>query len=704
MGIKKLIPEAFLLLAVSLGLCQSNWTGSLSFEFSFFLSIAIFLIVLPAGMIRFRSKLSLREKYTELRDYFVLLAIPLATVFLYSLKYGICDLAYGLSFFLLLPMITMIFSVGCALFATSQDISRTRQWLVALAPALIFSALTIRDLYVDPQISFYHPITYFPGPFYDEWIPMFTSLVTYRIWIILLSVWLILKSSIDEKKWRLLGVILVPLLFRGDLGWHYSHEKIQHQLGSHMETKHTKIHFSGLNVVSMSNFPKSMDFYVEEISKKLNLEPPVEKIQVYIYRSSSQKKMLTGTDNTLVGNPMQRSLHLLQTDVTDTILVHEFTHVVAAPLGMPVLKISPRIGLLEGLATAMQTSQMNLSPHEWAKAMMDEKRLPDLTKSLGVVSFWKDNPTRVYLACGSFVQWLIETQGIEKFKNVYRGDDFETVYQKTLSILLSEWQVFLSTIKVDQSSKDMVIHFLSRQPFYKAKCVHEVANWNMKFKKCKKRKANCTYFINKACEIDPNNPELQLRRARYLFKSGQLSNMDTTLIPLPNSKNSKFQNNYIQLFNDDLHQIYDSNHAYDLSHYEHLSFDFENTIMARIYISKHSTEVLEGILLEDYVPEINLTWPKDTYYSQTMLYFSQLARNQGEFENASVFLQKINPRLENREFQIAYWEEFAAANEGVSKYQDAIDSHKKVLELKPNDGAKAFTNLQIQRLEYLLKN
>lgn len=701
---KKRIPEAILLLIVSLLLCQFKWTGTLSFEFSLFLSIAIFILILPAAMMRFRSEFSLREKYIELRNYFVLLGIPLATVLLYALKYGICDLSFGLSWFLLLPTVTLIYSVACALYATSFKIPRWRQWLLAFAPTLVFSILTVRDLYVDPQISFYHPISYFPGPLYDEWIPLFSSLVTYRVWIILLSAWLLCKSSIDEQKWRFLGFILLPLLFRGDLGWHYSHKKVQKQLGSHMTTKYMDLHFSGLNVISMSNFSKSLDFYVEEITDKLHLPPPTERIRVYIYRNAFQKKMLTGTDDTFVGNPMQYSLHLLPTDISDTILVHEFAHVVAAPLGIPILKVSPKVGLLEGLATAMQTSQMNLSPHEWTKAMMDENRFPNLADSLGMLSFWKDNPTRVYLASGSFVQWLIETQGIEKFKKVYRGATFDSTYQTSLLQLLDQWKKFLSTIQVDQSSRDMVVYFLSKKPFYKKKCVHEVAEWEMKFTRCNKKEADCTSYITQACKIDPDNPSLRLRRARYLFRSGQMTNIDATLLPLPSPENSRMQNNFIQLFNDDIHQIYDPNHVYELSRYEHLSFDFTNTIMARLYISKHSMETLRGILLGDYVPDITLTWPKDALYNQTMLYFAKLSSNAEEYGKALHFLELIDLKPENKEFNIAYWEKLAEINEGIGKYKDAVAAYAKVIALKPNEGSKGFINLQMKRLEYLQKN
>lgn len=704
MGIKKRIPEIFLLLTVSLLLCQFAWTGSFSFEFSFLMSTFIFIIFLPSAMFRLSAQHSFKEKLIELKNYFVLLGIPLLIVLLYGTKYGICNFGIGLSWFMLLPAVTTIYSVGCAFFAKSFKVSKFWQWLLALAPTILFSILTLIDLYFDPQISFYHPVLgYFPGPLYDEWIPLFGSLIAYRVWLILFSIWILSKSSVKKKYWIMMGVILLPLLFRGNLGWHYSHSHIQKLLHGHITTQYADIYFSNLQTKSMNHFSRSIDFYVEDISKKLKIPPPTQRIRIYIYNDSFQKKLLTGTGNTFVGNPMQKALHILPTDISDTILVHELSHVVASPLGIPFLKISPKIGLLEGLATSFQLSQMDLSPHEWAKAMLDIKQLPDLNHSLNAISFWKDNPTRVYLASGSFVQWLIETQGIEKFKHVYRGETFKKNYFQTLPLLLDAWKKFLSTIHIDQSSQELVSYFLSKKPFYQKKCVHEVARWEIKFDQCMKNKKKCDSYIYQACQLDPNNPSLRLQRARYLFKTEPFLPMDTTMIPLPSPENPRVQNNLIQLFNDDMHQIQDAHHQYDLSQYQHPSFDFSNSIMARIYLSKHSQEVLRGILLGSYVPDLHLTWPKDVFYNQTMFYFSRLSSNRGESEKSLSFLQKINLQEETSEFKTAYLEQLALSYEAVGKYKDAGIAYQKITELSTSEGKKAFAQLQIDRLQYLLK-
>jgi hypothetical protein len=42
---KKLIPEIFFVTVASLLLCQFKWTGSFSYEFSFFIGLAMFVII-----------------------------------------------------------------------------------------------------------------------------------------------------------------------------------------------------------------------------------------------------------------------------------------------------------------------------------------------------------------------------------------------------------------------------------------------------------------------------------------------------------------------------------------------------------------------------------------------------------------------------------------------------------------------------------
>ena len=704
---KKYLPEIIAVTLVSFLLCQSPWTGTFSFEFSFFLSILIFPIVFFSSMKRTkRPAFEIERKIKWIGNYLLLLIIPLAMVLAYSFKYGICKFGSGLVWFILLPVITVIFTVSCAFFARSYKNLHWMRYFLALFPFFAFTLLTVRDMYIDPTLSFYHPVIgYFPGPLYDEWIPKFLPLFTYRFWILLFSFWLILRGNISENKWRLYAVVLLPIFLRNDLGWHHSHQWIQDHLPGKVQSRYTEIFYSGDKssedkTSEMKELGKSLDFYVDMISEKLKLKPE-QKIRVYIYENAFQKKRWTGTGNTFIGNPMQHTLQILPTDPSDPILVHELSHVVSAPIGMSILHISPKIGLLEGLATSFQASQMGLSLNEWSKAMLDSNKLPNLENTLSAVSFWKENPTRVYLASGAFVQWIIETYGMDDFKKVYRGDSFDKTYQKSLTDLLEEWKTSLSTIQVSDTSADLANYFLNQKPFYQKKCVHEIAELEVKFSSCKE---NCIKYLDRACELDPNDSDLRFKRMRHLFKSDIHASFDSTMIPLPAADNTSTQNNMIQLLNDDIHHVQDPNFEYRTKTYQYPNFDLLNTVVTRIYLSKHSPEVLEGILLGTYVPDQNLTLPKSDYYNHAMLYFAKLSARANQHEKSLAFLEMADVQKEDKDFEIGYWELKADASESLRQYDDAIRAYKKIERLARAEGKKEFSKLQVKRLTYLSLN
>ena len=89
---------------------------------------------------------------------------------------------------------------------------------------------------------------------------------------------------------------------------------------------------------------------------------------------------------------MQGRVHLLDPDPRSSVLTHELPHVVAAPLGIPGLGLTLRVGLMEGLATAVERYRGDLSIHEWARAL--QKSMLDLMDR----QYMKDDATGKIIA------------------------------------------------------------------------------------------------------------------------------------------------------------------------------------------------------------------------------------------------------------------------------------------------------------------
>lgn len=55
----------------------------------------------------------------------------------------------------------------------------------------------------------------------------------------------------------------------------------------------------------------------------------------------------------------------------------------------------------------------------------------------------------IYLQAGSFVRFLVETQGLEKFMSLYEGQGYVAVYGRELGALEKEWLEFLKSLRVE---------------------------------------------------------------------------------------------------------------------------------------------------------------------------------------------------------------------------------------------------------------
>ena len=163
------------------------------------------------------------------------------------------------------------------------------------------------------------------------------------------------------------------------------------------------------------------------------------------------RKRLIGAGETTIANPIHREIHLVYDSFPNPVLKHELTHVMSSEFGMRILKISPKVGLLEGLAVAADWGVANgLTPHQWSESMFKAGTAPDVSDMVGF-GFWYAPPKKSYTLMGSFCRYLIDTYGIEKFKTVYRTGDF-SVYGKSLDELISGWKAFLSTVPIPENA------------------------------------------------------------------------------------------------------------------------------------------------------------------------------------------------------------------------------------------------------------
>ncbi|MGC9520282.1 MAG: LysM peptidoglycan-binding domain-containing protein [Anaerolineae bacterium] len=122
---------------------------------------------------------------------------------------------------------------------------------------------------------------------------------------------------------------------------------------------------------------------------------------------------------------------------------HEMTHLFAWNVfGRPVsAMLSEGVAVYAGM-TAIEDSE-HLSPQIFCRAYADADTLPSVSSSLAFDGKFEDLPN--YYAAGCFVQYLIETYGVESFSELYPTGNYLAIYGKSLSALESEWKGDLLT-------------------------------------------------------------------------------------------------------------------------------------------------------------------------------------------------------------------------------------------------------------------
>ncbi|OGE23773.1 MAG: hypothetical protein A3J42_07100 [Candidatus Dadabacteria bacterium RIFCSPHIGHO2_12_FULL_53_21] len=488
-----LIPLALTAL-ISIALLFVPLAGALGFEYSavmgFVLSfVSVFVSAeLIAGDNKSHSagkRISDRVSSILLVNFFFLAVVYLIGL-LGSLLKGDCFIREGTVFFLLIPVVSVFFSSSLGLL--TGYVMRRRGFIAGALMLIGIFAYSLLELYREPSLFVYNPLYgFFPGPIYDEAIPVTDSLLVYRLvtalWGILFLALLHLANGLSYRRvgaWDFLKLIAIGAAlvtaysYENELGISYDREYITEKiLPASIETDNFVIYYdpSSPEAKHIELIAGDHEWRYEELSEFLGLDTQV-KIRSYIYPDTETRKRVVGAGDTTIANPIHREIHLVYGAFPDPILKHELTHVMAGDFGTKVLRMSPEVGLLEGLAVAADWGGDGYDPHQWSKAIIRNGMAPDIGDITGF-GFWYAPPGLSYTLMGSFTRYLIDTYGIEKFKTVYRTGDF-SIYGKDLPGLAADWKKFLEGVDTPGDINELAKARFGAPSIFTASCPRRV--------------------------------------------------------------------------------------------------------------------------------------------------------------------------------------------------------------------------------------
>ncbi len=224
-----------------------------------------------------------------------------------------------------------------------------------------------------------------------------------------------------------------------------------------------------------------MLYRFETLSRALGVVPG-EPVDVYLYPDPDTKAALIGSRETSVVPVWLASpqVHMLADQVGQS-LGHEMVHVLAREFGMPVVRASPAIGLVEGLAVALEPPdglpdatalvRAGLELPEGQGGVADPAQAVQATMSL---RFWGAPAGVAYTVNGAFSRWLLDRFGAERFQVAYRTGRFEPAFGRSLASLSRQWATEVAAMPLDPEAVAVARWRFSRPSLFQVRCPHWV--------------------------------------------------------------------------------------------------------------------------------------------------------------------------------------------------------------------------------------
>ncbi|HEX28929.1 TPA: hypothetical protein ENG04_02470 [Candidatus Poribacteria bacterium] len=495
------------------------------------------------------------------------LFLPLMIALIRSIFVGICDFKEGIAFYLLIPGVSMIYGVCVGTFFGLLAGSQLRGYLMFLGYILFTFIWAGYLLIFQPQTFVYSSsFGFFPGPIYDEKVSITGTLIVARIIALVisglfftLSLNLLDPDNMGFDFGRLLGgssdlrvvidriwlafftlAYLILFLLGPQLGVRSSRSFIRKELGGVYETEHFRIYYpKGTKAErEIELIARDHEFRYYQLSRYLKVKSR-RKMGSYIYPSPDVKKRLMGARYTSIEDPIGYEMHLNYSDFPHPVLKHEMAHLLSANFH-PIFKMSIRIGLHEGLAVAAAWDGKRLTPHQWAKAMEILGVLPPMKRLMGAVGFWTESASRAYMAAGSFVRFLIDRYGIDRFKIAFPTGNFKKAYGKKMDELAREWLGFLKGVELSEDDLSYARNALLRPSITRRRCPHEIAEvmdeaWG-RFKE--KDYAGSAEGFRRAWKLNGSDPSPLYPLALSLFRLGERNEAEKVARRLLNHPNA----------------------------------------------------------------------------------------------------------------------------------------------------------------------
>lgn len=426
----------------------------------------------------------------QLAGYLFLIGLPLL---INALITG-CFSIHGLAFWLIFPLPSVYFGYAIGRLFRLWEVPYPR-FITVLILLSVSIGLFLFELLNYPQVYFFNHIWGgWPGPIYDEVVKVSGSAVFFRsltvLWALLL--WHIPDWDHDRYARWIVGFAIVVLGLSytqlATFGVISPRAHLQNVLSGHESTDHFELYYDRQRYSSdeVQLLAQKHEFFYRQIADQLSLSlrDSSNKIESYLYGHAWQKKQLVGAKFTSYVPVWltQDQLHIAKQQIESS-LKHELVHVMAKEFGNELFNASWSIGLIEGLAVAIDGGSSRTSTVD--QMVVSEKPYPTAQQLQNAFSPWGFYSGRSgvnYITSGSFVQFLMANYPTSHIKKAYSTGDIAAAYPKGWQQLTTEWHRHLDSVQADSVDRQVASRIFSIPSLFEQACPHAVtefaADWD----------------------------------------------------------------------------------------------------------------------------------------------------------------------------------------------------------------------------------